>query len=60
MLPQGHSDSPGVRLNINKGRLSITSSGKHAHRSVDTGGQRAESVQLPGASSWRRTPRRGR
>ncbi|MEU9896041.1 DUF4236 domain-containing protein [Streptomyces phaeochromogenes] len=48
-----------MRLSISKGRLSITSSRKHAYRSTNTGGQRAESVHLPGASSWRRTARRG-
>ncbi|WP_308429722.1 DUF4236 domain-containing protein [Streptomyces flaveus] len=60
MLPRAHSDLAGVRLNLNKGRLSITSSTKHAHHNVNTRGQPTESVHLPGPSSWRRTPRRGR
>ncbi|MDX6350441.1 MAG: hypothetical protein QOF84_5231 [Streptomyces sp.] len=49
---------PGVRLNINKGSVSITSGGKTGHYTVNSRGQRTESVDLPGPFSWRRTTRR--
>ncbi|MFD3457033.1 DUF4236 domain-containing protein [Streptomyces sp. NPDC058691] len=51
---------PGVRLNINKKSLSITTGGPHAHHTVNTRGDRTESVDLPGPFSWRRTTRRKR
>ncbi|TKA06700.1 DUF4236 domain-containing protein [Actinacidiphila oryziradicis] len=49
---------PGVRLNINKRSMSITSGGKHGHYTVNTRGERTESVNLPGPFSWRRRSRR--
>ncbi|MEY9964170.1 hypothetical protein ABIA33_002212 [Streptacidiphilus sp. MAP12-16] len=49
---------PGVRLNINKRSMSITTGGKHEHLTVNTKGQRTESVDLPGPFSWRRTTTR--
>ncbi|MFF4731812.1 DUF4236 domain-containing protein [Streptomyces mirabilis] len=48
-----------MRLNINKGWLSINSSGNHSHHTVNTRGQRTEAVNPPGPFSWRRTSRRG-
>jgi hypothetical protein len=47
---------PGVRINIGKKSASITLGGKHTpHLTVNTKGQRTESVDLPGPFSWRRT-----
>lgn len=50
---------PGVRLNINKRSLSITTGGKGVHHTLNTRGERTESVDLPGPFSWRRTSRKG-
>ncbi|MET9879329.1 DUF4236 domain-containing protein [Actinacidiphila glaucinigra] len=46
---------PGVRLNINKRSLSVTTGSKGVHHTVNTRGERTESVDLPGPFSWRRT-----
>lgn len=51
---------PGVRLNISRHSLSITTGGKHEHTTVNTRGERTESVDLPGPFSWRHTSRRKR
>jgi hypothetical protein len=50
---------PGVRLNINKRSMSITTGGKGVHHTVNTHGERTESVDLPGPFSWRRRTRKG-
>lgn len=49
---------PGVRLNLGSKSASVTLGGKHTpHLTVNTKGQRTESVDLPGPFSWRRTRR---
>lgn len=48
---------PGVRLNINKKSLSLTTGTKGAHHTVNTRGQHTDSVDLPGPFHWRRSRR---
>ncbi|MHA4779645.1 DUF4236 domain-containing protein [Streptomyces sp. MSC1_001] len=52
---------PGVRLNINRRSLSITTGGgKYGpRRTHSTTGRRTTSVDLPGPFGWRKTSRRG-
>ncbi|MFC5671057.1 DUF4236 domain-containing protein [Streptomyces incanus] len=47
---------PGVRLNINKRSMSITTGGKRGPRhTTSTTGRRTTSMDLPGPFGWRRT-----
>ncbi|MFF7334928.1 DUF4236 domain-containing protein [Streptomyces sp. NPDC090306] len=47
---------PGVRLNINKKSLSISTGAKHGpHYTHSTTGRRTTSMDLPGPFGWRRT-----
>jgi Protein of unknown function (DUF4236) len=49
---------PGVRLNINKGSVSVTARVGPVGRTWSTSGRRTTSVNLPGPLGYRRQSRR--
>ncbi|NNH75233.1 DUF4236 domain-containing protein [Nocardia uniformis] len=51
---------PGVRLNINRGSLSITTGSRGGPPAHQHPGRETTSMNLPGPLGWRRTRRRRR